>query len=847
VPLAADISGEVLSLTAADIDADTVLDIFAATTVGTRVIIGQADGSFADLADHPLAGISNATAALWGDVDNDGDLDLYLCRNGPNQLWLGADQGEWREHGADTATDDAGDCVDGGMIDADHDGDLDLFVVNADGPDELFSNNGNGSFRRLGASQRIAGAGAGRQFLAADLDLDRDLDLIVVNEGGGNDIWINDRLWEYRRATGLDSFRQASLQAAAIADLDSDGRPEIYAVDDDGRLLRWSWRPGSWSLDTLDTVAGSQPQLAVSDFDGDGSLKLVIASSAGVSIRHHAGGMLQLQDSAGLTGPLLILNADIQAGPEIVAPAEGALRRWPPGPGRLPFLGLSFSGKEDKADSMRSNRSGIGTRVSLRLLDRWTMTTTLDHNSAPGQSLQPLLMGLAGLPAADYVAIDWSDGVFQTELSLAQGELHRIAETQRQLSSCPVIFAWNGTHYGFVSDVLGVGGLGFLVAPGEYAEPRPWEYFLMPAGSLVPKDGVYALKIAEPMEESAYLDAVRLHGFDLPPGWDMVVDERMATGGPAVTGRPIFFRPERSLSPVSASNAGGEDVLDTVKTADRVAAPVGAVDHRFIGRLQQEHRLLLEFDREINPAGSRPVLVADGWVEYPYSQTVFAAWQAGADYQAPSLDALTVDGVWHRVYTGFGYPAGMPREMALPLDDLPPRTVALRLSTNLEVYWDRLRIVFEEQAPPALIHHQMAPETARLAITGFAARTTAAQRVPDYDYQTRDAFWDARYLDGFYTRTGPVEPLLERADDAVAIIGSGEEVHLEFNAPGAVAQDWTRRFVLEARGWAKDMDLFTRDGGQLGPLPRSAPGDDAAEMRREELHQQYNTRYQSAR
>ncbi len=847
VPLGLNLDGEVFSLTAADINADNLLDMYAATSDGTRVFIGAEDGEFAVRAGHPLAGIRDAAAALWGDIDNDGDLDLYLCRRGPNQLWLASGGGEWQQTAAANATDDPGDCADGGMIDADHDGDLDIFVVNADGANELFSNNGDGSFRRLGLSQGIAGDGVGRQFLAADLDLDRDLDLVVINDGGGNEIWINDRLWEYRAAAGMESFRQASLQAATIADLDSDGRPEIYAIDQDGRLLRWRWRPGMWSVDTLDTVVGDVPQLAVSDFDGDGSLKLVIASNAGISIRHPAGGMFQLPDSAGIAGPLLVLNLDIQAGPEIVAPVAGGLKRWPPGEGRLPFMGLSFSGKEDKADSMRSNRSGIGTRVSLRLLDRWTMTTTLDRNSAPGQSLQPLLMGLAGLPAADYVAIDWSDGVFQTELSLAQGELHRITETQRQLSSCPVIFAWNGTRYGFVSDVLGVGGLGFLIAPGEYAEPRPWEYFLMPAGSLAPRNGRYALKIAEPMEENAYLDAVQLHAYDLPPGWDMAVDERMATGAPDVTGRPIFFRPRRSLSPVAASNNRGEDVLDSVRAADRVAAPVGEIDHRFIGRLRDEHQLLLAFGDEINPAGSRPVLVADGWVEYPYSQTVFAAWQAGAEYEAPSLDALTADGDWHRVYTGFGYPAGMPREMALPLNELPPRTVALRLSTNLEVYWDRIRVVYEEQAPSTLVHQVLAPEIARLAITGFAARTTADQRLPDYDYDAREAFWDARYLDGFYTRPGPVEELIKAVDDAVAIIGSGEEVHLEFMAPDAVAQDWSRRFVLEARGWAKDMDLFTRDGGKVGPLPRSTPGDEAAEARRDELHQRYNNRYQSAR
>ena len=57
----------------------------------------------------------------------------------------------------------------------------------------------------------------------------------------------------------------------------------------------------------------------------------------------------------------------------------------------------------------------------------------------------------------------------------------------------------------------------------------------------------------------------------------------------------------------------------------------------------------------------------DGWVEYPYAQTVFAAWQAGAPYPAPTLEARDGDGRWHVVAREFGYPAGMPRRMTLPL------------------------------------------------------------------------------------------------------------------------------------------------------------------------------------
>ena len=91
-------------------------------------------------------------------------------------------------------------------------------------------------------------------------------------------------------------------------------------------------------------------------------------------------------------------------------------------------------------------------------------------------------------------------------------------------------------------------------------------------------------------------------------------------------------------------------------------------------------------------------------------------------------------------------------------------------------------------------------------------------------------------------------PLLAEVDDAVAIVGSGEELHLEFAAPtDAPPEGWSRRLILETRGWAKDMDLYTRDGGQVGPLPRRADADPADDAKREALHATFNTRFQGGR
>ena len=51
-----------------------------------------------------------------------------------------------------------------------------------------------------------------------------------------------------------------------------------------------------------------------------------------------------------------------------------------------------------------------------------------------------------------------------------------------------------------------------------------------------------------------------------------------------------------------------------------------------------------------------------------------------------------------------------------------------------------------------------------------------------FDYARRVPLWDTRHAPGFYTQLGEAQPLVAEVDDAVAIIGPGEEVELEFAA-----------------------------------------------------------------
>ena len=112
---------------------------------------------------------------------------------------------------------------------------------------------------------------------------------------------------------------------------------------------------------------------------------------------------------------------------------------------------------------------------------------------------------------------------------------------------------------------------------------------------------------------------------------------------------------------------------------------------------------------------------------------------------------------------------------------------------------------------------------------------------PHFDYTTREPMPEIPDPVGFYTRFGDVNELVGTADDAVAIFGPGEEIHVEFEAPRQkIPRGWTRRLVLETVGWCKDMDLYTGDGSTVGPLPETGRPVEP----RDRLQRRFNTRYQ---
>lgn len=197
-----------------------------------------------------------------GDLDNDGDLDLYITQLGANRLLRNNGDGTMTDITAASGT--AGDAwsTSAAFFDFDRDGLLDLYVTNyvvythGDEPncyakssakdycgpdaftaavDRLYRNRGNGRFEDVTA--RIKGTdlrGAGLGVIAADFDLDGWLDIYVANDGDANFLLLNQAGESFRDEALLSGTAVNGVGAAeasmgvTAADFDGDGDEDLF-------------------------------------------------------------------------------------------------------------------------------------------------------------------------------------------------------------------------------------------------------------------------------------------------------------------------------------------------------------------------------------------------------------------------------------------------------------------------------------------------------------------------------------------------------------------------------------------------------------------------------------------
>ena len=246
------------------------------------------------------------------DVDGDGRLDLYfLSQLGSNELWRNVGGGRFENITASAGV-AVGDriSVAASFGDIDNDGDPDLYVTTVKMGNLLFENLGGGKFRDISEASGTDYVGHSSASVFFDYDLDGLLDLLVVNVGeytgsatgrGGYYIGLPDAFQRHRREEaseasrlyknlGDNRFREVSAEVglvdtswsgdATLVDFNEDGYPDLYIVNMQGDDHYWENRGGKQFVDRTDEhfpkTSWGAMGVQVLDVENDGRFDLMV-------------------------------------------------------------------------------------------------------------------------------------------------------------------------------------------------------------------------------------------------------------------------------------------------------------------------------------------------------------------------------------------------------------------------------------------------------------------------------------------------------------------------------------------------------------------------------------------
>jgi hypothetical protein len=409
--------GEAVAL--ADIDGDGDLDAHLGRwRAEDLLLVNDGAGAFTTVT---LAGSAGATfSGAFADADADGDLDLFVAagavdmsfesiRDGlqvgdPNLLYLRGDDGAYAlAEGAMPEDTRYGITFQGAWLDAEDDGDLDLYVANDGGP-----------------------------YLEP------------------NHLLLNDGAAHFTKAAECFCDLTMFAMGVAVGDADGTGTPDLYVTDVGGPNLLLAQGDGTYVDATAASGAAIPPEptsmvswgTSFVDLDADQDLDLVVTfgrsgsnfiSAADVNpdwvdgdeqpdviLLNGGDGHFTRATGLGFADPertrsMAVGDLDRDGRPDLVTAGKHFLRAWRTSGGCGPGVTVAL-------DAGPLDRHGIGARVTTEVAGvvthQWMLPSGTGASNAP-----ELYFGLGGAAAAERLTVRWVDGAETVVEGVAAGSV----------------------------------------------------------------------------------------------------------------------------------------------------------------------------------------------------------------------------------------------------------------------------------------------------------------------------------------------------------------------------------------------------------------------------------------